>query len=682
MCARPPAARVWLAEVVYQMEHARPILVCLLVFGWCVIRTGAATLSGGFTPIPQGAVVDLTTEGPLDWIHWGRFTASSVDRKAGVTPWIPGFTPIGRNGPFQYADNFNGYSWSDGVPAPAATNTPTGVWMWGKSNGFQLSVPAATATRTLKVYVGTFGAVGRFTARLGTLIYTDASISNPGNGPGGVYTLTYAADSDDLTLSIQYVVDRTMDSAGNVTLQAAALTAPGVPFPPQVSLASPSDAANFQAGGAIDLVASATDRDGTIARVEFFQGDTKLGEATAGPYAFTWTGVTAGRYRLTARATDNAGSVATSVPVSIFVSSGGGSLSAGSAPPPPSVDLSAEGNLDWAHWGFSDPAGYDHKAGVLPQIRDLAEIGDDDRRQLLDNLTAFSWTGGTPTTSAADTTTGVFVGGQDEGFRLAVAADSRVRTLRVYAGLYGAQGNFFAYLSDFSAPAYTDTSLSSVFGNGYAVYTLQYEAASPGAELIVEYTAGLLYDVPFGNITLEAATLSGPAGPANAPPSVSLTSPADNQTFPAPAVIPLDALASDSDGTIARVEFFAGASSLGVATAPPYSLVWSNVAAGTYSLTAAATDDQGATAYSAPVQVSVIGVAAAPMTLAALRLGGDSFSFEFATEAGRTYTVERALTLAPPDWQTWTNRVGDGGPFTVLDSTTAAVQKFYRVRIE
>jgi hypothetical protein len=61
----------------------------------------AAKLTVTFTPIPQGEVVNLTGEGALDWVHWGLVTESSLNRKAGVVPQIPDFTPIRLNGPYQ-----------------------------------------------------------------------------------------------------------------------------------------------------------------------------------------------------------------------------------------------------------------------------------------------------------------------------------------------------------------------------------------------------------------------------------------------------------------------------------------------------------------------------------------------------------------------------------------------------
>jgi subtilisin family serine protease/PKD repeat protein len=91
----------------------------------------------------------------------------------------------------------------------------------------------------------------------------------------------------------------------------------------------------------------------------------------------------------------------------------------------------------------------------------------------------------------------------------------------------------------------------------------------------------------------------------NARPSVVLTSPANLAQVAAPATLTLTASAADGDGTIARVEFFRGTTSLGVDTTSPYSVTWTNAPFGSYSLTAVATDNRGATTTSAPVTVKV-----------------------------------------------------------------------------
>ena len=91
----------------------------------------------------------------------------------------------------------------------------------------------------------------------------------------------------------------------------------------------------------------------------------------------------------------------------------------------------------------------------------------------------------------------------------------------------------------------------------------------------------------------------------NAPPTVTLTSPANGAVFTAPANISLKASASDSDGSIAKVEFFANGTLVGTDTSSPYSLTWGSVPAGNYSITAKATDNNGAQTISAAASITV-----------------------------------------------------------------------------
>jgi hypothetical protein len=75
--------------------------------------------------------------------------------------------------------------------------------------------------------------------------------------------------------------------------------------------------------------------------------------------------------------------------------------------------------------------------------------------------------------------------------------------------------------------------------------------------------------------------------------------------FAAPATITVSANASDADGTIARVDFYEGANLIGSDTSAPYSITSTNVAAGSYSLTAVARDNAGATRTSSAVSITV-----------------------------------------------------------------------------
>ena len=93
---------------------------------------------------------------------------------------------------------------------------------------------------------------------------------------------------------------------------------------------------------------------------------------------------------------------------------------------------------------------------------------------------------------------------------------------------------------------------------------------------------------------------------ADVAPTVSITSPSAGQNFAAPASITVSANAGSSDASIAQVQFYNGTTLIGTATQSPYSITWGNVAAGSYSLTAVASDNLGGSTTSAPVSVTVL----------------------------------------------------------------------------
>jgi glucose/arabinose dehydrogenase len=92
--------------------------------------------------------------------------------------------------------------------------------------------------------------------------------------------------------------------------------------------------------------------------------------------------------------------------------------------------------------------------------------------------------------------------------------------------------------------------------------------------------------------------------PLNLAPSVSITSPANGTGFISPADVTIEADAVDADGTVTKVEFFDGVNSLGAVTSEPFTGTFT-IYAGVHSLTALATDDQGATTSSDKVIIDV-----------------------------------------------------------------------------
>ncbi len=91
----------------------------------------------------------------------------------------------------------------------------------------------------------------------------------------------------------------------------------------------------------------------------------------------------------------------------------------------------------------------------------------------------------------------------------------------------------------------------------------------------------------------------------NAKPSCSLTSPLNGTHFEAPRVVTITAEASDEDGSVVSVEFFAEDISLGSDTVAPYSMEFTIPANNAYKITAKVTDDNGLWVISAPIVFTV-----------------------------------------------------------------------------
>jgi len=89
--------------------------------------------------------------------------------------------------------------------------------------------------------------------------------------------------------------------------------------PPTVSLTSPTDNSTFTQGKTVSLSATASDFDGSIQQVDFYQNNTLISTVSTPPYSLQWTPV-AGYYAVTAKATDNGGAVSTSHTSNITIS--------------------------------------------------------------------------------------------------------------------------------------------------------------------------------------------------------------------------------------------------------------------------------------------------------------------------------------------------------------------------
>jgi uncharacterized protein (DUF2141 family) len=280
--------------------------------------------------------------------------------------------------------------------------------------------------------------------------------------------------------------------------------------------------------------------------VDFYRGSTLIGSDSTSPFSVTWSGPAAGTYALTAVATDNGGGTATSAPVDVTVN--------GTSNQAPTVSISSPA----AGAAFTAPASI------------------------------------TITATASD-------------------SDGTIASVAFYRG---------------------STLIASDTTNPYSVTWSSAPAGSYSLTAVARDNAGATRTSSAVNITVSSAT--------NQAPTVSLTSPAGGATFTAPANITLAVTASDSDGTISKVEFFRGSTLLGSDTTSPYSVTWSGAPAGSYTLTAIATDNGGAKRTSAGVSITV---SATPNQLPTVSLTTPTSGASYVAPA----TVGIAATASDPD---------------------------------
>ena len=140
----------------------------------------------------------------------------------------------------------------------------------------------------------------------------------------------------------------------------------------------------------------------------------------------------------------------------------------------------------------------------------------------------------------------------------------------------------------------------------------------------------------------------------NQPPTISISA-AGGPTFTAPANISINATTGDADGTVQQVDFYANAVPIGSVNASPFNFAWNNVPAGSYTLTAIATDNLGASTAAQSIGVTVNPpIPAAPTGLVATA-GTAQVSLAWTASAGAaSYTVKRATV--------------SGGPYTTIAS--------------
>ena len=397
---------------------------------------------------------------------------------------------------------------------------------------------------------------------------------NWSNVPAGSYSLTARA-TDNLGLITTSVVTTVI-----------------VDIPPSITVTSPASGTLFAPYASIGIGADASDSDGSIAQVEFFSGTNSLGIDLTAPYSINWTNAQTGIYAITGRATDDHGIVSTSAVVSIKVDF------------PPSVGLTSPGNGQL----FLAPANIELIAAASDSDGAITNVEFFQGTSSLGKKTTvpygITWSNVVAGTYALTARASDNFGIISTSAVVTVTVDS-VPTVVVTNPVNNA---VFAPGSDINLGASAvdfDGSITNVEFFESVTNKLGESAGSPFAFLWTNVSLGR-YSVSAK--ARDNSGISATSGPVtiivDLTPTVSITNPAANSTFSLPADIAISATAADADGTIGRVDFYAGLSWIGVAENAPYSIVWSNASAGTYALTAIATDNLGGTTVSSPVYIT------------------------------------------------------------------------------
>jgi hypothetical protein len=569
--------------------------------------TVAIALPSGITSAAVNAAVTLTATAtatvPGNTITGVQFFANNVlIGTATAFPYTVSWSPtaLGTYSLRAVATDSAGNRASASTSVTVAANVAPTVSIGSPVNAATVPVGTATTiTATAGDTDGTIAGVQFFVN--GGLIGTDTT---------SPYSVTWTP-----TINGSYTLTATAtDNSGAATTSASIGVTAGGGNAPTVSITAPL-AGSVAVGSAntVTALANATLSGASIAGVQFFANGASIGTATAFPHTITWTPTVNGTYALTAVATDTSGNQATSASVSVTV--------AANQLPTVALTAPANGATVGVGTGTAVTANASDNDGTVTRVQFFATPTGGTATAVGTSTTAPYAATWTPTTAGTYTITAVAtdnVGGTTTSTAATVTVSGGLAPLVTLTSPGANIANGTVTTLTATATAATGTIASvQFFANGASLGTdtaFPYTATwTPTANGNISLTA-VATDTA-GNQTTSAAVIVAVA--ANVAPTVSVTAPADAATVGVGSTNTVTATASDSDGSVVSVQFFANGVSLGAAdTTSPYSATWTPSVAGTYSLTAVATDNLGVTTTSAANSITVTGGAAPVVTVA------------------------------------------------------------------
>lgn len=176
---------------------------------------------------------------------------------------------------------------------------------------------------------------------------------------------------------------------------------------------------------------------------------------------------------------------------------------------PQEVDLTRQGNVDWAY--FNDTDFYKYEKKNIPQsfIKDLKMSGKLEDKINNKNRTYVSYSDGTKNTSAVGENKSIVFLGKDSGFEMSLPTDKERYYINLYVGVWGAKADVKLMVNDELKDSIAIES-ESVKKNDTKYYMVQFKYSNLTASDKVKVVANIdkVYDDKWGNINLSAITLS------------------------------------------------------------------------------------------------------------------------------------------------------------------------------
>jgi len=166
---------------------------------------------------PPAAIVVLTTEGTQDWAHYGLSSTLDFNHRALGGTRIPNFEKLGTPPLGRLTSHPVGFTWTDGTPTLAATDTQAVVYIEELGNGFRWLIACEGVQRVARFYLGGYRARGRLDARFndGTHTYSDSSQIDANAEFYAVYRIDYRCTGVK-SLEVSWRVGEDFSSGGNM----------------------------------------------------------------------------------------------------------------------------------------------------------------------------------------------------------------------------------------------------------------------------------------------------------------------------------------------------------------------------------------------------------------------------------------------------------------------------------